>query len=127
MKPKIICILLAFMVCCAIQNIKTDSTIFDGKTFDQVWNASMLAANDVGFTIVNSDKNSGIIITTKEANLATQEQDPQMNIIIQKSATGINVYCKYLEKGQIMNIFHTPEKDIKKFMVSLERRLQISN
>lgn len=122
-KMVILVLVLAVLSACALQNVKTDANIFAGHSFDEVWAACLRASLDVEMRIVNSEKDAGILVLTKEANIWTQNEAPQMNVIVEESQGYVNVIVQYVEKGQLYNLFGTPRKTIREFLAAVHARL----
>ncbi len=73
-----------FLLSCAgsMQVRKEQSTFYQDHSFDEVWNASIKAIRDIGFTIKNMEKESGFIYAEGGRNVWTQNEPPQLNVTI---------------------------------------------
>lgn len=74
---------LAFLLggCASTQDTHQESTTV-AADFDRTWQAAVMAVSDIGFTVRNSDKDSGIINARGGRNLFTQNEAPELNIMV---------------------------------------------
>lgn len=70
--------------CASVQDTHQESISFD-RGFEETWQAAMIAVSNIGFTVRNTDKDSGIIYAQGGRNLFTQNEPPQMNIIVRRN------------------------------------------
>ncbi len=118
-----ICLLFPILIfiCCTRQIINYDVTFLDNHTFDEVWEASIHAVNDIGFTIDSMDKSSGFLAAEKGAS-AFQDFPPKLSIIIKELGPKVSVDCKVYQK-EYVDITGYGKKTVNKFMSALNVRL----
>lgn len=85
-------------------------------TFDEMWNASIKVGVQQGYQIFNSDKDGGVLILTKGRNVLTQNEPPQLTVIISEVDGTCTIDAQYVQPGQIADLFGTGKKAVKKFI-----------
>lgn len=120
---KILVVLLALaMVSCIRQTINTESRFLDSYAFDDVWQASIRAVNDIGFTIDSLDIKAGFIGAESGTHIG-QEVPPRLSIFITEVRGRVYVDCKVLQKEQFIDIFGHGERTVRRFMAALNMNL----
>jgi hypothetical protein len=120
---KILVVLLALaMVSCIRQTINTESRFLDSYAFDDVWQASIRAVNDIGFTIDSLDIKAGFIGAESGTHIG-QEVPPRLSIFISEVRGRVYVDCKVLQKEQFIDIFGHGERTVRRFMAALNMNL----
>ena len=125
MKKFLLVLLLALLVLlflsCTKQIINQDMTFLDNHTFDEVWEASIKAVNDIDFTIDSVDKAAGFI-SAESGMRAFESSPPRLSIMIKEMDGKIRVDCKVLQKEHIDLAGHG-RKTVRNFMTALNMNL----
>ncbi len=109
---------------CAIQTVKTDTHYWRNRTFDEVWEASIDAVNDIEFTIDSIDRETGFIGAESGRYVLGGDAPPRLSIMIRKFDDGVSVNCKVLQKEQLVDIFGIGKKIVREFMIALNQNLE---
>ena len=127
MKGKMIVIgglCLILLNCMGSMQVKQEaSKFYENYSFDEVWVASLRAIQDIGFTIKNTEKESGLIYAEGGRNVITQNESPQLNIMVIESGEKVHVDCRAVQPGQIVD-YGAGKKNINKFLIALNKRLK---
>ena len=115
-------ILLA--VSCIKQTINQDVNLLQDYSFDEVWEASIRAVNDIGFTIDSVDKETGFI-SAESGRHVLQQAPPRMSIMITSSNGKVYVDCKLLQKEQFFDLFGIGRDTVRKFRNALYSNLRV--
>lgn len=126
MKKPIIVILLLVIVTvflsCIRQTVHKDAVFLDGHSFGSVWQASIGAVDDIGFTVDSLDRASGFI-SAESGTLIGEEVPPRLSILILESEGRTVVECKMLQKEQFVDVFGHGRRVIRSFMSALNTLL----
>lgn len=115
-------ILLVFaFASCAEQIINRDMTFLDNHTFDEVWEASIKAVDDIEFTIDSLDKETGFI-SAESGRRVFESNPPRVSIIITDMNGKVSVDCKVLQKEYI-DLGGHGKKTVRNFMTALNTNL----
>ena len=116
---------LLFMACvsCAVQTVRTDSNYWRNRTFDEVWEASIDAVNDIEFTIDSLDREAGFIGAESGRYVLGGDAPPRLSIMIREFDNSVSVDCKVLQKEQLVDLFGIGKKIVREFMTALNRNL----
>ncbi len=115
-------LVLAF-VSCAIQTVKTETSYWQNRTFDEVWDASIQAVNDIEFTIDSIDRDTGFIGAESGTYVLGGDFPPRISIMIREFGDSISVDCKVLQKEQFVDILGVGKKIVREFMIALGQNL----
>ncbi len=115
-------LILTFMSC-AIQTVKTETNYWRNRTFDEVWEASIDAVNEIEFTIDSIDRETGFIGAESGRYLLGGDAPPRLSIMIREFGDRVSVSCKVLQKEQLIDIFGIGKKIVREFMIALNRNL----
>ncbi|UCC40144.1 MAG: hypothetical protein JSV96_01415 [Candidatus Aminicenantes bacterium] len=118
-------LMLLALVSCIQQTVKTESRFLDDYTFEEVWKASIRAVNDIEFTIDSLDKDAGFIGAESGPHIG-QDAPPRLSIMITEARGRVYVNCKVLQKEEFIDVFGHGRRTIRKFMVALNRNLDIA-
>ena len=89
--------------CASVQDTHQENLTLNAG-YDETWQAALAAISNVGFTVRNSDKDSGIIYAQGGRNLFTQNEPPQMNIIIRSIGENeTQVTANAVQAGQLFD------------------------
>jgi uncharacterized lipoprotein len=117
-------VLIVSMAACAMQDIKTMPTQVVNTDFDKTWTACLRAIDDVGFIVITSDKEGGIITAKKAGKFMLQNADMLLTVYVTKSETGeIKVDAKSVQQQQIGDVYGINKKTIADFEAALKKRL----
>ena len=122
MKKFWLVLFILLYVSCIKQTVRTDATFLDNYTFDEVWNASIKAVDDIDFIIDGMDKDSGFIAAESGRHIF-QKASPRLAIKIKEVGSRIFIDCKVLQNEQFVDLFGIGRKTIRKFMVALNQNL----
>jgi len=115
-------ILLVFaFASCTEQIINQDMTFLDNHTFDEVWEASIKAVNDIEFTLDSVDKETGFI-SADSGRRVFERNPPRMSIIIAEMNSKVSVDCKVLQK-EFIDLGGHGMKTVRNFMTALNLNL----
>jgi len=100
-------------------------TFYENFTYDEVWDASVKAVDDIDFTIDSIDREIGFIAAERGRH-TLQNAPPRLSIMIENMGDRISVRCRILQKEQYIDIFGFGRKTIKEFMIALNLNLHRS-
>jgi len=106
---------------CTQQIINQDMTFLDKHTFDEVWEASIKAVDDIEFTIDSIDKETGFI-SAESGRRVFESNPPRMSIMITEMNSKVSVDCKVLQKEYI-DLGGHGMKTVRNFMTALNMNL----
>jgi hypothetical protein len=124
MKKIFLPLLLMVCVSCAIQTVRTDSNYWRNRTFDEVWEASIDAVNDIEFTIDSLDREAGFIGAESGRYVLGGDAPPRLSIMIREFDSSVGVDYKVLQKEQLVDLFGIGKKIAREFMTALNRNLR---
>ena len=125
MKRLMLDILVLACVSCAIQTVKTETRLFQDRNFDEVWDASIAAVNDIEFTIDSLDRQTGFIGAESGRYVLGGDAPPRLSIMIREFDNSVSVDCKVLQKEQLVDLFGIGKKIVREFMTALNRNLSV--
>ena len=111
-----------FLVSCIRQNVNTEAFFLESYSFDEVWEASIVAVNDIDFTIDSMDYEAGFISAESGPHIF-QEGPPRLSIMIRESNGRVHVDCRFLQKDQLIDLFGIGRKTVRNFMSALNQNL----
>ncbi len=123
MKKLLLPLLILACLSCAIQTVKTESSHWRNRTFDEVWEASIAAVNDIEFTIDSLDREAGFIGAESGRYVLGGDAPPRLSIMIREFGDSISVECKVLQKEQFVDIFGIGKKIVREFRMALNQNL----
>ncbi len=126
MKKLLPMLLVLSMVACLKQTVNTDMTFYEDRTFDEVWNASVRALDDIDFTIDSVDRETGFIAAERGRH-TLQSAPPRLSIMIEDMGDKISVRCRILQKEQYFDIFGFGRKTVRDFLTALNMNLNRSS
>lgn len=121
MKKLCLLLLIFACVCCTQQIINRDTTFLDNHTFDEVWNASIKAVDDIDFTIDSVDKSAGFI-AAESGPRVFEDVPPRLSILIEEVDGKVRIDCKVLQKEYI-DIAGHGRRTVKNFLAALNMNL----
>lgn len=124
MKKPLLAVLLLACVSCAIQTINTETDYWRNRTFDEVWEASIAAVNDIDFTIDSMDRETGFIGAESGRYVLGGDAPPRLSIMIKEFDNSVSVDCKVLQKEQLVDVFGIGKKIMREFMSALNQNLR---
>ena len=124
MKKVLLPLLVSAFVSCAIQTVKTETDYWRNRTFDEVWEASIEAVNDIEFTIDSIDREAGFIGAESGRYVLGGDAPPRLSIMIREFDDRVSVDCKVLQKEQLVDIFGIGKKIVREFMIALNQNLE---
>lgn len=125
MKKLLPMLLILSMAACVQQTINTDMQFYENFTYDEIWNASVKAVDDIDFTIDSVDRETGFIAAERGRH-TLQNAPPRLSIMIEDMGDRISVRCRVLQKEQYIDIFGFGRKTIREFLVALNMNLNRS-
>jgi hypothetical protein len=123
MKKILLALLVLTCASCAIQTVKTETSYLRDRTFDEVWDASIEAVNDIEFTIDSIDRGAGFIGAESGRYILGGDAPPRLSIMIREFDGSISVDCKVLQKEQLVDFFGIGKKIAREFMIALNQNL----
>jgi hypothetical protein len=123
MKKLLLPLLVLACVSCAIQTVKTETSYWRNRTFDEVWDASIAAVNDIEFTIDSIDRDAGFIGAESGSYVLGGDAPPRLSIMIRDFGESVSVDCKVLQKEQLVDVFGIGKKIVREFMIALKQNL----
>ncbi len=124
MKKPLLAVLLLACVSCAIQTVNTETDYWRNRTFDEVWEASIAAVNDIDFTIDSMDRETGFIGAESGRYVLGGDAPPRLSIMIKEFDNSVSVDCKVLQKEQLVDVFGIGKKIMREFMSALNQNLR---
>jgi hypothetical protein len=109
------------LVSCVRQTIKQEATFLENRTFEEVWNASIKAINDIEFVVDSMDKDAGFIAAERGRHVF-EKVPPRLAVMIKEIGGKVYVDCKVLKKEPI-DIGGTGKKTVRNFMIALNQNL----
>lgn len=123
MKKPLLLLLVLVCMTCAIQTVKTETSYWQNRTFEEVWDASIKAVNEIEFTIDSIDKDAGFIGAESGSYVLGGDAPPRLSIMVRELGNSVNVDCKVLQKEQFVDIFGIGKKIAREFMIALKQNL----
>lgn len=123
MKRLVLAFLVLACVSCAIQTVNTKTNYWRNRTFDEVWEASIAAVNDIDFTIDSMDRATGFIGAESGRYILGGDAPPRLSIMIREFDNSVMVDCKVLQKEQLIDILGIGKKIVREFMFALNQNL----
>ena len=124
MKKIWLLVFILMTVSCIQQTINQDVNLLQDYSFDEVWEASIRAVNEIGFTIDSVDKETGFI-SAESGRHVFQHAPPRMSIMITSSNGKVYVDCKLLQKEQFFDLFGIGRNTVRKFKNALYSNLRV--
>lgn len=109
------------LVSCVRQTIKQEATFLENRTFEEVWNASIKAINDIEFVVDSMDKDAGFIAAERGRHVF-EKAPPRLAVMIKEVGGKVYVDCKVLKKEPI-DIGGIGKKTVRNFMIALNQNL----
>jgi len=98
MKRLIILILLIGMLgSCIVNTLPKEMPFprtYEGVTFDEVWGATLQTAMELDYSILHSEKSSGVMLLEKESSMGDRifvgrnAEDPRFSVLMLERASG---------------------------------------
>ena len=123
MRKLVLAFFVLACVSCAIQTVNTETNYWRNRTFDEVWDASIAAVNDIEFTIDSMDKETGFIGAESGRYVLGGDAPPRLSIMIREFDNSVMVDCKVLQKEQLVDLFGIGKKIMREFMFALNQNL----
>jgi hypothetical protein len=123
MKKLLLTILVLASFSCINQTVKTETAFLENRSFEEVWEASIRAVNDIEFTIDGVDKEAGFIGAERGSHPLGGDAPPRLSIMIREYDRRVRVDCKVLQKEQFIDVFGMGRKIGRDFMVALNQNL----
>ncbi len=122
MKKFWLILVILVLVSCVKQTIKQETTFLENHTFEEVWNASIKAINDIEFTTDSMDKEAGFIGAERGRHVF-EKAPTRLAIMIKEIGGKVYVDCKVLQKNQVIDIGGRAKKAVRNFMIALNQNL----
>jgi hypothetical protein len=123
MKKILLPLLVLACVSCVVQTVKTESSHWRNRTFDEVWDASIEAVIDIEFTIDSLDREAGFIGAESGRYILGGDAPPRLSILIREYGDSVSVDCRVLQKEQFVDFFGIGKKIVREFMMALNQNL----
>lgn len=121
MKKFLLASLVLAFLSCTQQIINQDMTFLDNHGFDEVWEASLKAVNDIDLTIDSVDKAAGFI-SAESGMRVFESSPPRLSIMIKEMNGKVRVDCRVLQKEHI-DLGGHGKKTVRDFMTALNMNL----
>jgi len=119
---KFIALLVVFIfLSCTQQIIHQDSTFLDNHSFEEVWEASVRAVEDIDFTIDSMDKETGFI-SAESGTRVFESEPPRLSIMIKRMDSRVSVDCRVLQK-EFIDLGGHGKRTVRSFMAALNMNL----
>jgi len=122
MKKFWVILLILVFISCVKQTIKQEATFLENHTFEEVWNASIKAVNDIEFIVDSMDKDAGFIAAERGRHVF-EKAPPRLAVMIKEVGGKVYVDCKVLQKEQYIDLGGTGKKTVRRFMIALNQNL----
>jgi len=118
----LVTVIMLFTVtgCTTIQSKTGGSAFIEGASANKAYNSSMKAASLSGMTIINTDRESGLITATKGANRFLTYSNPTINIIVSDFKDGASVVVSSVVGGQMFD-YGVTANTVRDFCASLNQ------
>ena len=123
MKKFWLILVVLVLVSCVKQTIKQETTFLENHTFEEVWNASIKAINDIEFTVDSMDKEAGFIAAERGRRAIVENAPPRLSVMIKEVGGKVYVDCKVLQKNQVIDIGGAGKKAVRNFIIALNQNL----
>ena len=123
MKKYFLFVMILASLSCINQTVSTQSTFLDGRTYDEVWAASIRAVNDVDFTIDGMDRDAGFIGAESGPHILGGDGPMRLSILIKETRGRISLNCRVLQKDQFIDFFGVGKRIVRDFMIALNQNL----
>jgi hypothetical protein len=123
MKKMLLALLILPCVSCLNQTVNLETAFLKNRTFDEVWEASIKAVNEIEFTIDSIDKESGFIGAERGRHVLGGDAPPRISILVKENERSVSVDCKVLQKEQFIDVLGMGKKIIREFMIALNQNL----
>jgi hypothetical protein len=125
-KKLFILFLLAATAACVQQTIHQRSTFLDNHSFDEVWDATIKAVDDIKFTVDSLDRESGFIGALRGKDVL-QHAPPRLSILVSDLGGRVFVDCKVLQQDQFVDIMGYGNRTIRDLLTALNANLNQSD
>ena len=107
-----------------MQDTYSDSITVDAD-YDKAWQAAVFALSETGFSVKNSDKDSGMLYAEGGRNAFTQNEAPQLNVMVVEGPNEgqSTVTVRAVQAGQVFD-WGAGKGNSKKFFTALEQYVQ---
>ncbi len=123
MKKYLLAVMILACLSCINQTVETESTFLDGHTYEEVWEASIRAVNDIDFTIDGMDIEAGFIGAESGPHLLGGDGPMRLSILIKEYGERVRLDCRVLQKEQLIDLFGVGKKIVRDFYVALNQNL----
>lgn len=109
--------------CASMQDTHQESVTLNA-TYDRAWQAAVFALSETGFSIENSDKDSGLLYAEGGRNAFTQNEAPQLNVMVSEGPGDgeVTIRLQAIQAGQLYD-WGAGKGNSKKFFNALESNL----
>lgn len=122
MKKFWLILVVLVLVSCVKQTIKQEATFLENHTFEEVWNASLKAINDIEFIVDSMDKEAGFIAAERGRHIF-EKAPPRLAVMVKEVGGDFYVDCKVLTKEQYIDLGGIGKKTVRNFMIALNQNL----
>jgi len=123
MKKYLLAVMILACLSCINQTIKTESMFLDGYTYEEVWEASIRAVNNIDFTIDSMDIEAGFIGAESGSHILGGKGPTRLSIMIREDGEHVSLDCRVLLKEQFIDPFGVGKKIVRDFMMALNQNL----
>jgi len=121
MRAILILITILLAGCASVQDTHEESITLN-LGYDQAWQAAVAALSATGFSVRNSDKDSGLLYAEGGRNTFTQNEAPQMNVLVMRvDDKTTRVTARAVQAGQLYD-WGSGKGNVGKFMTALRRQ-----
>ena len=124
MKKYLLAVMILTCLSCINQTVNTESTFLDGHTYEEVWEASIKAVNEIDFTIDGMDIEAGFIGAESGPHILSGDGATRLSIMIRESGDRVSLDCKVLQKEQFIDLFGVGKKIVRDFLIALNQNLR---
>jgi len=122
MKKLWLILVVLVLVSCVKQTINQEATFLENHAFEEVWNATIKAINDIEFTVDSMDKEAGFIGAERGRHVF-EKAPPRLAVMIKEVSGKVYVDCKVLQKNLVIDIGGKGKKAVRNFMIALNQNL----
>ena len=123
MKKYLLAVMILACLSCINQTVRTESTFLDGYTYEEVWEASISAVNDIDFTIDGMDMDAGFIGAESGPHILSGDAPTRLSIMIREAGERVSLDCRVLQKEQFVDVFGVGKKIVRDFLIALNQNL----
>lgn len=119
----VVTLVLCFtLMACIKQTLHRDVAFIERHSYESVFQASIRAVEDIGFTIHSMDRDTGFI-GAESGPFIGDDMPPRLSILISQERERVFVDCKLLRPDEFVDIFGHGRRTVNDFLLALNIQL----